>query len=73
MSTESTKTTFSVPTIRCGGCAEAIGEALNRIDGVDAVDVDVDVQAKTVAVEHEPRISRESLEAALEKAGFPAA
>ena len=71
MSTESTKTTFSVPTIRCGGCAEAIGEALNRIDGVDAVDVDV--QAKTVAVEHETRLTRETLETELEKAGFPAA
>ena len=71
MSTELTKTTFSVPTIRCGGCAEAIGEALNRIDGVDAVDVDV--PAKTVAVEHESRILRETLETALDKAGFPAA
>lgn len=71
MSTESMKTTISVPTIRCGGCAEAIGEALNRIDGVEAVDVDV--QAKTVAVEHEPRIDRETLETALGKAGFPAA
>ncbi len=71
MSIESTKTTFSVPTIRCSGCAEAIGEALNLIDGVDAVNVDV--QAKTVAVEHEPRIARETLETALGKAGFPVA
>ena len=71
MSTESSKTTFSVPTIRCNGCAEAIGEALNRIDGVDSVDVDV--QAKTVAVDHASGITRESLETALDKAGFPAA
>ncbi len=71
MSTESTKTTLSVPTIRCGGCAEAIGEALNRIDGVNAVDVDV--QSKKVAVEHERRITVDTLEAALDKAGFPAA
>lgn len=71
MSTESTKTTLSVPTIRCGGCAEAIGEALNRIDGVDAVDVDI--QGKTVVVEHEDRITRETIETALGEAGFPAA
>ena len=70
MLTENTRTMFRVPTIRCGGCAETITQALNRIDGVEAVDVDV--QAKTVAVDHEPRTARETLETALATAGFPA-
>lgn len=71
MLTETIQTTISVPTIRCGGCAESISTALNQIDGVKAVDVDV--PAKAVTVEHAPHIARESLEMALDKAGFPAA
>lgn len=71
MLTETIQTTILVPTIRCGGCAESISTALNQIDGVKAVDVDV--PTKAVTVEHSPHITRESLAMALDKAGFPAA
>jgi len=71
MSAETIRTTMSVPAIRCSGCAETIGETLGPIDGVDAVDVDV--HAKTVTVNHAPRITRERLAAALGDAGFPVA
>jgi copper chaperone len=65
------ETTFKVPDIVCGGCAAAIKKALDKIGGVSGVEVDID--AKTVAVSHNADVSREALSAALDRAGFPIA
>src|SRR5947209_2463082 len=56
------ESTFSSPDIVCEGCAGAIRKALGAIEGV--TDVGVDVAAKRVAVEHDPRVSRAVLAAA---------
>ena len=64
-------TVFSAPAIQCGGCANAIKKALGAQPGVS--EVAVDIESKSVTVIHAHTISRESLKAALDKAGFPVA
>lgn len=64
-----TKTTLTAPDIVCGGCANAIKNALGRIDGVAAVDVDV--ETKKVTVDHEAGVTQERLAKVLDDAGFP--
>jgi copper chaperone len=63
-------TVLTAPDISCGGCANAIRNALGALEGVSRVEVDV--ETKAVAVGHDPKVSREALVAALERAGFPA-
>ena len=64
------RTTVTAPDIVCEGCATAIKKALERVDGVGSVDVDV--AAKRVAVEHGANVGRGDIISALDKAGFPA-
>lgn len=61
-------TTFSAPDIECGGCANAIKNALGKVSGISTIAVDI--EKKTVTVAHDT--SNESILAALDKAGFPA-
>ena len=69
MKTETTK--LSAPTIVCGGCANAIKQALGAVAGVSEVAVETDT--KIVTIEHDQRITREELIEELDQAGFPAA
>ncbi len=63
-------TELTAPDIVCGGCANAIKNALGNVEGVQSVEVDV--ERKTVRVEHEiEKAPRESVVAVIEKAGFP--
>ena len=63
-------TTFTTPTISCGGCARNVKAALSRTPGV--TNVEVDVPSKSVAVEFSPdATSPERLAAALAEAGYP--
>lgn len=61
---------LTVPTIVCGGCASGIKKALDKISGINKVEVDVN--SKIVTVEHDAQVSREKLADVLEDAGFPA-
>jgi copper chaperone len=70
MNTQSNKTTLTAPDIVCGGCANAIKNALGRVPGVN--EVDVDVTTKEVTVGHEADLTRDRLAKVLEDAGFPA-
>lgn len=65
-----TKTTFTVPDIVCGGCAGSIKNALGKVSGIEQVEVDV--AAKVVTVEHDNEVSREKLTEVLDDAGFTA-
>ena len=65
-----TTTTVTAPDIVCGGCAGAIKNALRKVEGVSNVEVDVD--AKRVSVEHGGDVSREEIVDILDRAGFPA-
>lgn len=64
-------TTLTAPEIVCGGCATSIKKALGNIEGISAVEVDVD--SKKVTVDHGAGVSREAIIDALDRAGFEAA
>lgn len=64
------ETTLKVPDIVCGGCAASIKNALGVIEGVGQIAIDV--ENKTVAVEHDERtISRKEIADKLDDIGFP--
>ena len=64
-------TRLTADDISCAACAASIRKALERLDGV--TDVQVDVPAKTITVEHdEQRATRQAVVDALDRAGFPA-
>ena len=65
-----TETKFSVPGIVCGGCASGIKKALDKVSGIEKVEVDV--ATKIVTVEHSEAVSREKLADVLDNAGFTA-
>lgn len=66
-----TETKLSVPSIVCGGCASGIKKALDKVSGIEKVEVDV--ATKIVTVEHNEEVSREKLADVLDDAGFAAA
>jgi copper chaperone len=62
--------TYSVPGIHCGHCAAAIREEVSSVDGVDAIDVDLDAKLVTIRGE---ALSDDALREAIEEAGYEAA
>lgn len=65
-----TTTKLQVPSIVCGGCAGGIKKALDKISGINRVEVDVNT--KVVTVQHDEQVSREKLADVLDDAGFSA-
>jgi copper chaperone len=61
-------TILSVPEIHCEHCRTAIEGAVSPIDGVDEVEVDID--AATVRVEHDDELGLESVVDAIEDQGY---
>ena len=59
---------LSVEGMSCAGCAKAVTRALSQVSGVTAVAVDLDAGRARV----EGNVSRQSLIAAVEQAGFGA-
>jgi copper chaperone len=66
----SDRVTYSVPGVQCEHCARAIRDDVSEVDGVEAVDVDLD--AKLVTVRGSAR-SDEQVRAAIAEAGYEAA
>jgi copper chaperone CopZ len=62
--------TYRVPGMHCGHCEAAVKEELAEVEGVEAVDVDLDSKVVTV---RGTRLSDDSLRAAIEAAGYDAA
>jgi copper chaperone len=56
--------------MHCGHCEAAVKEELAEVEGVEAVDVDLDSKVVTV---RGTRLSDDSLRAAIEAAGYDAA
>ncbi len=63
-------TTFNVPKIRCGGCAEAITNAVRPVSGVRDVEVNIPVRLVQVVYDDE-QTTPEALKTAIESAGYP--
>lgn len=63
-------TKLIVPDIVCGGCANAIKNALGKVDGIQ--NVEVDIVTKEVSVEHGENVGRGIIIEVLDQAGFPA-
>ncbi len=65
-----TQTELNVPDITCGGCASSIKKALGSVQGINQVDVDIN--AKTLTVNHDEQLTRDDLVKAIDRAGFSA-
>ncbi len=64
------KVLFTVPSISCGHCARAIRSALGEAN--DVQQVDVDIEAKQVAVVYDPEVvSKAQLKSILAEADYP--
>lgn len=59
--------TYSVPGMSCGHCESAVKGAVSKVDGVDAVDVDLETKDVTVTGTD---LSDEALRAAIDDAGY---
>jgi len=61
---------YVVPGIHCSHCAASITEEVSEVDGVEAVDVDLDAKVVTI---HGQALSDTSLREAIREAGYEAA
>ena len=62
--------TYSVPGMHCGHCKAAVERELSAVEGVDAVEADLD--SKVVVVSGRS-LSDDALREAIEEAGYEAA
>ncbi len=62
-------TTVRTPDITCGGCASSIKNALGKMEGVRQIEVDINT--KTVSIEHDAQVSRQQIVEKLDDIGFP--
>jgi copper ion binding protein len=60
--------TWTVTGMTCGHCVKAVTEEVSAIDGVQAVEVDLESGLVTVTAEPQP--SREQVAAAVDEAGY---
>lgn len=65
-----TTTTFLVPGMTCGHCQGAVTDELSKINGVTAVDVDLDT--KKVSFESDVAVEWQIIVDAIDEAGFEA-
>jgi len=63
-----THTTLSVTGMSCGGCEQAVEDALNGVDGVSSAAADH--ESGTVEIEADAGVSDADLAAAVEDAGY---
>ena len=68
MSTSMTEHRFRVPGMSCEHCENAIKSALLGVDGVYNVDVNLD--SKTVVVQHDAVVSTIAMREAINDAGY---
>ena len=61
---------YSVPAIHCAHCGMSIREEVSAVEGVEAVEVDIDGKVVTIRGRG---LSDQKLRAAIEEAGYEAA
>lgn len=62
--------TYTVPGMSCGHCKSSVTEELSEVEGVEAVDVDLDTKLVVVTGSG---LDDTALRAAIEEAGYQAA
>jgi copper ion binding protein len=62
------KTVINVEGMSCAHCVNAVNRALREVEGVVAVDVDL--QSKTATVEHSDTTTFDNMKTAIEEAGY---
>jgi copper chaperone len=62
------KTVINVEGMSCSHCVNTVNRALREVEGVVAVDVDM--QSKTATVEHSDTTTFDSMKIAIEEAGY---
>ena len=62
--------TYTVPALHCGHCKASVTEELSEVEGVEAVDVDLDTKLVVVTGSG---LDDMALRAAIEEAGYKAA
>ena len=65
------KKTFSIPNISCGHCVNAIKTELNELEGVAAVEGNI--EGKSVEVEWDAPATEDSIKNKLSEINYPAA
>jgi copper chaperone len=65
------KKTFSIPSISCGHCVNAIKNELTELDGVSSVDGDI--EGKTVEVQWNAPATEDIIKNKLAEINYPAA
>ena len=65
------KKTFSIPSISCGHCVNAIKSELGELEGVSKVEGNV--ESKSVDVEWESPATEETIKGKLTEINYPAA
>ena len=65
------KKTFSIPNISCGHCVNAIKTELNELDGVSAVEGDI--EGKNVEVQWDAPATEDIIKSKLSEINYPAA
>ncbi len=65
------KSTIKVPTVQCGTCRKNITNALNQLDGIKKVKVDINKKI-TVVTYDESKIELGAIEDAITNAGYDA-
>jgi len=62
--------TYTIPSISCGGCKKTIEEKVGELEGVASVQVDVD--SKKTVVRYRTPATKNEIKLLLEKIGYPA-
>jgi copper chaperone len=62
------KTVMNVEGMSCSHCVNAVNRALREVEGVVAVDVDL--QSKTATVAHGDAVTFDKMKEAIEEAGY---
>lgn len=64
----STTTSYSIQNMKCGGCVAAVTAAVEKLPGVEAVEVSLEGASGTVTGDVDPQ----QVAAAITAAGYPA-
>ena len=62
---------ISLPTVQCGMCARTIEKALNKVEGVTNIDVDIENKKATITYD-DSKTSLDTIEKTITSAGYGA-